>query len=118
VQDAAASGSCNYQLLLKFVAKGAQVVGTEDPHLLLQEYNRLRNTLDNLEEKSSARRAAQAQEQGLFHDEFIEQRDRYIAQRINKTLHEGETGLLFIGALHRVYEMLPNDIHITYLLPL
>ena len=51
------------------------------------------------------------------YDEIILRRDRYIARRINETLREGETGLLFMGAIHRTSEMLPPDIRISYLLP-
>ena len=48
-KSAAAGGSKNYQLVLDLVEKGAQLIGTEDPNLLIQEYHQLRNTLDNLQ---------------------------------------------------------------------
>jgi pheromone shutdown protein TraB len=34
--------------------------------------------------------------------ELLAARDRFIAQRIAATLAEGETGLLFLGAAHRL----------------
>jgi hypothetical protein len=47
---------------------------------------------------------------------ILQKRDVYIGQRIDKTLREGETGLLFIGITHRVNEKLPKDIEIDYLI--
>jgi len=41
---------------------------------------------------------------------LLDQRDTFIAQRINDTLNEGEMGLLFIGLLHKVEDKLPKDI--------
>ena len=38
VNDVAAQGSQNHQLLVELMAQGAQLMGTEDPSLLLQEY--------------------------------------------------------------------------------
>jgi hypothetical protein len=37
VQDVAAQGSKNYQLLQELITAGARLMGTEDPELLLQE---------------------------------------------------------------------------------
>jgi len=39
-------------------------------------------------------------------------RDYYIAKRINKTLKENETGLLIMGALHKVDLFLKKDIQV------
>jgi hypothetical protein len=49
---------------------------------------------------------------------FVSQRDKYIAARIHETLRDDETGLLFLGVVHRANEMLPSDIRISYLLPI
>jgi hypothetical protein len=43
---------------------------------------------------------------------LLKQRDEYIAQRIDRALHEGETGILFIGAYHHVQPRLSHDIQI------
>ncbi len=118
---AAAAGSENYQFLLRLVNKGAQLIGTDDPDLLIQEYNQLKNTLENLQGKSLSphkskllrSRSASSNSGGV-----LSQRDRYIAQRIDETLKPGETGLLFVGVVHRVNELLASDIQISYLLPI
>jgi hypothetical protein len=43
---------------------------------------------------------------------LLRQRDEYIAQRIDQSLDESETGILFIGAYHHVKPRLPRDIYI------
>lgn len=44
--------------------------------------------------------------------EILDKRDRFIAERIHKTLREGETGFLFQGANHSIYPFLEADIRI------
>jgi len=120
-KSVAAGGSKNFQLLVRLVEKGARLIGTEDPDLLIQEYNRLRNALDNLKgsrgrvllKKSVTVGGTSASVEG-----FVSQRDKYIAARIHETLRDDETGLLFLGVVHRANEMLPSDIRISYLLPI
>jgi hypothetical protein len=46
---------------------------------------------------------------------LLEQRDRFIAERISETLGEDELGILFIGALHRVHRHLPTRVTVEYL---
>jgi len=43
---------------------------------------------------------------------LLGRRDRFIASRINRTLGEGETGILFIGAYHNIIHRLNNDIYV------
>lgn len=110
-RSAAAAGSKNYQLLLRLVEKGAQLIGTEDPDLLIQEYNQLRSRLDELREGGlllEKRKLLRPRSASLNSAEtFVAQRDKYISIRIHETLRDGETGLLFVGVVHRVNEMLP-----------
>jgi len=94
VQMLANSGNRNYQLVSELIKKGAVVVGSEDPELLVQE-----------REQFAKRKSAS-------YDHLMERRDRYIAQRIDATLNDGEIGLLLIGALHKVLDKLPKDIHV------
>lgn len=103
IRTLADRGSQNHQLLLDLVAAGGQVVGTEDPNLLLEEYHQLKNGL----------RRGQHQSQ----DRLMRDRDKYIARQIDETLHEGEIGMLFMGAMHKVDELLPEDMEVSYLLP-
>jgi hypothetical protein len=95
VKELAQSGNRNYQILLELMNKGAKILGTEDPKLLIEERERLKE-----------RTAVSS------YDDLMERRDKYIAKRIDITLKEGEIGLLLIGALHRVESKLPDDIEI------
>jgi hypothetical protein len=97
VRELAQNGSRNHQLLLRLALSGAGLIGTESAALLSEEY-RLMGSCDA--------QAASA---------LLERRDRFIAERIAATLGEDETGLLFIGALHRVARFLPKRIAVEYL---
>lgn len=100
VKQVAEAGSCNHQLLLDLIREGAVLTGTEDPGLLLEEHDRIRKGAEKAE---------------FYYDQLMEQRDQFIAARVNQTLEEGETGILFIGALHRVAEKLPQDMEVWHL---
>lgn len=98
VEKLARDGNTNYQVLIELVKKGAIVIGSEDPKLLIEERNRIieNGVVDPVN----------------IYDDLMERRDSYIAQRIDITLGDGEIGLLFIGALHKVVEKLPNNIQV------
>lgn len=106
VQDIADSGGRNHQLLLKLLQKGATVMGTEDPALLIKEYQLIKD--------AAARKGAEKGTDGR--SDYLAERDAFIANRIDKTLKDGETGVLFLGMLHKVDEKLPSDIVIDYLI--
>ncbi len=99
VSELAAQGSRNHLLLERLMDGGAALVGAESPALLLEEYRLLQS-----EDRSEAQEAA-----------LLDQRDRFIAGRIEETLGEDETGLLFMGALHHVAKFLPSRIRVEYL---
>ena len=109
VLDLASQGSVNHQLLLELMTKGAQLEGTEDPGLLLQEYRfhqgQLRNSLPEQEQQRSE-----------LSQKLLLQRDQFIAERINATLRVGEIGLLFLGLAHAVNAFLDADILVKPLL--
>jgi len=110
VQELVKMGSRNHQILMELIQLGVKLEGTEDPKLLLEEYTYLKNAsadLDKPKKKRRYQRLAQS---------ILQKRDSYIAQRIDRTLMEGETGLLFIGIIHRVNEKLPKDIEIDYVI--
>ena len=48
----------------------------------------------------------------LIKNELLRKRDEFIANRINGTLNQGETGIIFIGAYHNIKKRLPEDIQI------
>ena len=99
VRDLASQGSCNHQLLASLMREGATLVGTESPTLLLDEY-RLLQSSENTQGQAAA---------------LLEARDRFIAGRIDATLHDDEDGVLFIGALHKVARFLPQRVKVEYL---
>jgi hypothetical protein len=111
VEQLAAAGSPNHQLLIELIKKGATLVGTESPDLLVKEYRQVQGLL-----------AAQHASNGdkiRSHDavqsrSLLRQRDRYIAARINASLRPGETGILFLGMLHSLAPYLAEDIQVTY----
>lgn len=106
ISDLAAQGNPNYQTLKWLVESGANVVGTEDPALLLEEYQLVQHALTN--------RQSEQAEVGVQADSLLEKRDAFIANRVQQTLPIDGTGLLFLGMLHRVEDFLPNDIHVDY----
>ncbi|MBS3905436.1 MAG: hypothetical protein KGZ49_00245 [Syntrophaceae bacterium] len=110
VQELLKMGSRNHQILMKLIELGAKLEGTEDPKLLLEEYTYLKNASADLDKQQVKRRYQRLAKS------ILQKRDSYIAQRIDKTLREGEMGLLFIGITHRVNEKLPKDIEIEYVI--
>ena len=110
VKEVAARGSKNHQLLVELMEQGARLMGTEDPHLLLQEYQFLQGALGGGEQGHENQREDQSRR-------LLAERDRFIAGRINATLSAGEIGLLFLGLAHSVEPLLDADILVRYLLP-
>jgi hypothetical protein len=113
VQDLAAKGSRNFQLLLELAARGATLMGTDSLELLVDEYRRVQRLVQ------AARDGAVEETPAELHGhaaDTLRQRDAFIAQRIDGTLQEGETGLLFLGLLHRVDELLAGKFQVQHLI--
>lgn len=110
VHDLARSGSRNHQILVELMGQGALLIGTESPELLLEEYERCRQALQAV----GARRGGTPAQQEAC-DRILDKRDCYIAERIERTLLRGETGLLFLGWLHSLGGRLPADIDVKRL---
>ncbi len=111
VTELAKAGSRNHRLLLRLKDKGATIMGTESPELLVEEHRFMTQVLAPGDTRDAAR--AEARQKALSRS-LIERRDQYIAARINKTLQGGETGILFLGMLHSVAGRLDRDIQVTY----
>ena len=101
----------NYGLLRWLAERGATVLGTEDPKLLVEERALLKAISDASGPARESARAAYTRRAPTLLDE----RDGYIARRIDATLGDGQTGLLFIGAAHTVEKHLPPDIAVRRL---
>jgi hypothetical protein len=110
VKEIAAQGSMNHQFLVDLMERGARLVGTEDPNLLLQEYQFLQDALGGGKQGSGQQREHEIRK-------LLSGRDRFIAGRINTTLLAVETGLLFLGLDHSVEPFLDADILARRLLP-
>lgn len=111
VADLAGAGSPNHQLLFSLMKKGATLMGTESPDLLLEEYRLVQQILaaKNPEEAARIEARHEARSRSL-----LAQRDRYIVGRINDSLRAGETGLVFLGMLHSLDSRLAKDIRVSY----
>jgi hypothetical protein len=108
VSELAAAGNCNHKLLLALEARGATLMGTESPELLVEEYQLATSAFA----AGTAARGDRRQQQ--LRALLLEKRDAAIAARIASTLRPAETGILFIGLLHRVERHLPADIQVTF----
>jgi hypothetical protein len=105
VEELAKAGSSNHQLVSDLLEKKAVLEGTEDPQLLVREYQ--------LQQRQAKKRAAPQSVPGPPNAEaqaVLQARDRFIAERIEKTLQEGETALVFLGAAHRLDGLLKSGI--------
>jgi len=118
VRELAGAGSLNHQLVLELVGNGAVLTGTEDPQLLIREYQLQRSQMDatgvcgegsRVERRESRGAPTLNSQPSTLNPSVVSEaadilaaRDRFITQRITATLQEGETGLLFLGAAHRI----------------
>ncbi|MDO8721609.1 MAG: hypothetical protein Q7J31_05185 [Syntrophales bacterium] len=111
VTELAGKGSPNHILLQHLMEKGAILMGTESPALLIEGYRLMKEILESGDVQEAIRIEAR---QKSASDTLLEKRDAYIAERIDATLKAGETGILFLGILHKIEGRLPEDIHILY----
>ncbi len=110
VRELANAGSSNHQLILRLLDRGAVLMGTEDSQLLVEEYEMQKQ---RLAQATGGR--SRPGEQGHRSDRLLAARDRFIAERIEHTLQQGEVGLLFLGALHRLDPLKATDIRVETL---
>jgi hypothetical protein len=110
VRELAGAGSPNHQLIVELIDQGATLEGTEDPQLLLEEYELQKQCAESQAVLDQVRQERAQQAQRL-----LQARDAAIAQRIDATLRPGETGLIFLGALHRRDALQSVDIRVTTL---
>jgi hypothetical protein len=110
VTELAQAGSRNHQLLLRLMAQGAVLMGTESGGLLVQEYQLAKKTLTARPPRS----AGVAARHRALSETLLQRRDQFIAQRLNETLKNGETGILFLGMLHSLERRLQPDVSVIY----
>jgi hypothetical protein len=112
VRELASQGSRNHRLLGDLIDRGARLMGTESPHLLLEEYQLNRRILGP--DAGATPRAIDVRGEAR---RLLEARDQFIASRIAETLQPGECGLVFLGMLHSLAGRLPSDIRVIPLRP-
>ena len=111
VRELANAGSVNHQILVGLMDRGAALMGTEDPQLLMEEYDMQKQALGDAPGDPSS--VAVYREHSA---RLLRSRDAFIAERIAATLQPGETGLLFLGALHKMDSLPRDDIRLERLL--
>ena len=110
VREGIGQGSKNFEIIGRLLEQGAVLVKTESLPLVKQEYGYITRMAraSSVKEKEVA-----ALRYKLACSQLLKQRDEIIASRVNETLAEGETGILFIGAYHDVCRRLAPDIRVS-----
>jgi len=111
VTELAMKGSPNHQILVRLMEKGATVMGTESAELLIEEYHLIKKILETGDVKDAI---AIEVRQKAASDLLLKKRDEFIAARIDQTLQARETGILFLGMLHNISALLPEDMEVSY----
>jgi len=107
IEEGAKHGSKNHQIILNLMRRGAKLRKTEDPSLLKEEYKSITRLAQS---KSAAERTIAYARYKLRKGQLTKARDKFVANTIDGTLKEGETGVLFMGSYHSVLPYLPVDI--------
>lgn len=107
VKEAAKRDSKNHQIIVNLMKRGADIRKTEDIALLKEEYESI--TKLNQAKSSTDRKRALANYK-VGRNRLTRERDKFIAKTIDKTLKEGETGVLFMGSYHDILPHLSKDI--------
>ena len=113
MDELAGKGGRNHQLLVELMERGAILMGTEDPALMVAEYRRIQKLLHAAERHAPDSIVETLRQEG---DAILRGRDAFIAHRIDTTLQEGEMGILFLGLLHRVDELLAGRFEVRNLI--
>ena len=112
IGDGVKSGSKNSEIVLNLINRGAILVKTEDFKLVKAEYDGLQLILKS---KSNIKKLIQLVRYKILKPILLRKRDRFIAATIDETLEPDETGILFIGAYHKVIRKLPKGITVIEL---
>jgi hypothetical protein len=107
VSEGVKSGSKNSEILSNLIDRGAILIKTEDFEMVKAEYDGLQSILKS---KNNIKKLLILLRYKFLKSKFLKRRDKFIADRIDKTLDQNETGILFIGAYHNVMKRLPKDI--------
>ncbi|MDQ2715542.1 MAG: hypothetical protein M3Z08_11595 [Chloroflexota bacterium] len=112
VKSLAQSGSINHLIIEHLLENGAILMKTEDPAPLKEEYFLTKE----LAQKKPLLGTVQALLRYRWRKgQLLRARDSYIIKRINEGLQEGDSGVCFLGAAHRVVPGLAKDIEVIAL---
>jgi hypothetical protein len=112
IKDGVKSGSKNSEIVSTLIDRGAILMKTEDFKMVKDEYDGLQSIMKS---KTNIRKLIHLLRYKLLKPIFLRRRDRFIAATIDETLEPNETGILFIGAYHKVMKCLPKDITVIEL---
>jgi hypothetical protein len=112
IDEGIKSGSKNSEIVSKLIGRGAILIKTEDFKLVKNEYDGLQSILKS---KNNIQKLFLLIRYKMIKPIFLLMRDKFIAGRIAKTLGRNETGILFIGAFHKIIKRLPKDITVIEL---
>jgi len=110
INEGIKSGSKNSKIVLNLIDRGAILIQTEDFDMVKNEYDGFQSILKS---KNNFQRLFLLLRYKIFKPVFLLRRDKYIAGRIAETLGQNETGILFIGAFHKIVKKLPKDITVV-----
>ncbi|MDP3011138.1 MAG: hypothetical protein Q8N27_00310 [Candidatus Hydromicrobium sp.] len=109
VEEGAKSGSKNYELVSELLKRGVILVKTEDFKLVKKERDRL---IAITQARSLPEKLIAFMKYKVIKNRLLNKRDEFIARRIEETLNQDGTGIIFIGAFHNIKERLPKDVRI------
>lgn len=107
VDEGIKSGSKNSKIVSNLISRGAILIKTEDFKMVKDEYDGLQSILRS---KNKRLKLYFLLRYKILKPFMLNRRDNYIAGRIAETLGQNETGILFIGAYHKIIKRLPKDI--------
>ena len=107
VEEGVKAGSTNYEIIDDLVKRGAILVQTEDFPLVKEERDRI---VKITQAKTTTAKLMAYLKYRLAKNRLLKKRDNYIAKRIDETLADGETGILFLGAYHNITPKLAKGI--------
>ncbi|MFA5805907.1 MAG: hypothetical protein WC879_14820 [Melioribacteraceae bacterium] len=109
VEECVKAGSRNYELIAKLLKRGATLIKSEDFNLVKEERDRL---FKITQAKTKLEKLFGFIRYKLTKNTLLNKRDKFIALRIDESLPEDQTGILFIGAYHNIRPKLHRDIQI------
>jgi len=110
INEGIKSGSKNSEIVSKLIGNGAILIKTEDFKIVKNEYDGLQSILKS---KNNFQRLFLLLRYKILKPVLLLKRDKFIAGRIAETLGCDETGILFIGAFHKIVKKLPKDITVV-----